>query len=124
MVLVSLLIFLNQCVDCSQYSSYGWLIFIAIEILPMTVIVLLILIFNIQLTNGSINGLVFFYQISSIVYPGLTDNVILIPHYYSLLSWIIFYSHPFVSFFNLDFTSLYHDYNLVIVSWLSTLHYI
>ena len=89
MVLVSLLMIFNQCVDCSQSSSYGWLIFIAIQILPMTVIVLLILIFNIQLTNGSINGLVFFYQIMSIVYPGLTYNIILIPHNYQICIIII-----------------------------------
>jgi hypothetical protein len=123
---------LNQCVDCSQYSSYGWLIFIAIEILPMTVIVLLILIFNIQLTNGSINGLVFFYQIMSIVYPGFTNNVILIQREYYNYFYYYYYTRnqyfitPFVSFFNLEFSSLlsyygYPGYPLCITSDMSPL---
>ena len=36
---------------------------------------LIILVFNIKLTNGSINGFVFYCQIITIVYPGLTLNV-------------------------------------------------
>ena len=42
----------HTCVKCGEYSL---LVFIVIEILPITIMVLLILIFNIQLTNGSIN---------------------------------------------------------------------
>ena len=53
------------CVECDEY---GLLIFIAIEILPITIMVLLIIIFNIQLTNGSINGVVFYSQIIAISY--------------------------------------------------------
>uniref|UniRef100_A0A1X7SQ24 SRCR domain-containing protein n=1 Tax=Amphimedon queenslandica TaxID=400682 RepID=A0A1X7SQ24_AMPQE len=54
---------INICTEC---DDYGLLIFIVIEILPITIMVLLIIIFNIQLTNGSINGVVFYSQITSI----------------------------------------------------------
>ena len=48
---------------CTKCDEYGLLVFIVIEILPITIMVLLIIIFNIQLTNGSINGVVFYSQI-------------------------------------------------------------
>ena len=54
---------LDECVNC---GNHGLLIFIGIEILPITIMVLLIIIFNIQLTNGSINGVVFYTQLITI----------------------------------------------------------
>uniref|UniRef100_A0A1X7UVE5 TRP C-terminal domain-containing protein n=1 Tax=Amphimedon queenslandica TaxID=400682 RepID=A0A1X7UVE5_AMPQE len=57
---------LYTCVECGEYDL---LIFIAVEIVPITVMVLLIIIFNIQLTNGSINGVVFYSQSIAIIYP-------------------------------------------------------
>ena len=63
---------LNMCVTCDEY---GLLVFIVVEILPITIMVLLIIIFNIQLTNGSINGVVFYSQIIVIVYYFYYDPV-------------------------------------------------
>ena len=53
---------------CTECDEYGLLVFIVIEILPITIMVLLIIIFNIQLTNGSVNGVVFYSQIILISY--------------------------------------------------------
>ena len=45
------------------------LIVLTIEIVPVTILVILIIVFNIKLTNGSLNGYVFFCQIVSISFP-------------------------------------------------------
>ena len=59
---------MNNPYICTKCSEYGLLVFTVIEILPITIMVLLIIIFNIQLTNGSINGVVFYSQILIISY--------------------------------------------------------
>ena len=59
---------LNIPYVCTECDEYGLLVFIVIEILPITIMVLLIIIFNIQLTNGSVNGVVFYSQIILISY--------------------------------------------------------
>ena len=58
---------INICVQCNNPLK-NILIFIGIEILPITIMVLIIIILNVQLTNGSINGLVFYSQIIFFIY--------------------------------------------------------
>ena len=67
---------LNVLNGCNKCDNIGFLLFIFVELLPTTIFVLVILVFNIKLINGSINGFVFYCQIITIVYPGLTLNVI------------------------------------------------
>ena len=44
---------LDRCVQCDQNPSLpGWIKFILIQLLPVTIVVLIIIVFNIQLTNG------------------------------------------------------------------------
>ena len=45
------------------------LIVFTIEIVPLTILVILIIVLNIKLTNGSLNGYVFFCQVVSISFP-------------------------------------------------------
>ena len=96
---------LNKCFNCSQYHyPLGILVFILIEILPITLMVILIIILNIQLTNGSINGVIFYSQIIAIVYPINNLNDLLLDY-----SPIIIMYYPSIipcSIFNLDFTSI------------------
>ena len=66
---------LNRCVQCDQYLLPDWIIFILIQLLPVTVVVLIIIVFKIHLTNGFMIGLVFYCQMISIVYPNLNLNV-------------------------------------------------
>ena len=94
---------INICTKCDKYSL---LVFIVIEILPITIMVLLIIIFNIQLTNGSINGVVFYSQIISISYS---------VYFYYSTSYYYYYDYYYQYYFdsltkipcnvfNLDFT--------------------
>ena len=58
----------NTCILCDGKYTRDLLVFIGINILPTTVMILIIIAFNIQLTNGFLNGLVFFSQMLSIAY--------------------------------------------------------
>ena len=95
---------INICVECGEY---GLLVFIVIEILPITIMVLLIIIFNIQLTNGSINGVVFYSQISYSVYfyyvTYYDDNYNFDYYDYSYFFFSLMSIIP-CNIFNLDFT--------------------
>ena len=102
---------IKQCVSCHHYLS-SILVFIGIEILPMTIIVLLIIAFNIQLTNGSMNGLVFYSQIVFVIYSD----------YNFLTSSDInnLFTSP-CNVFNLDFTPFLGNYSLCIAPHMSPL---
>ena len=97
---------IKTCVECDDEN--GLLVFIAIEILPITIMVLLIIIFNIQLTNGSINGLVFYSQILTISFSDY--------YYYDFLINIPLISPTEVpcNIFNLDFTQFVYNYVMCI----------
>ena len=92
------------CVECDEY---GLLVFIVIEILPITIMVLLIIIFNIQLTNGSINGVVFYSQIIAISYSVYFYYAI---YYGDYSDYNDYYFDSLTkipcNIFNLDFTTL------------------
>ena len=71
---------LDICVQCDQHSLPGWM-FILIQLLQVTVVVLIIIVFNIQLTNGYMIGVVFYCQMISVVYPNLSFNVVFDSNY-------------------------------------------
>ena len=103
---------INKCVHCDSFLI-NLLMFIGIEILPITIMVLLIIILNIQLTNASMNGLVFYSQIIFFLY---SDYILLLSteNGYQLLA------SP-CNIFNLDFTPFLVDYPLCIVPNMSPL---
>ena len=103
---------INKCVQCDN-PLINLLIFIGIEILPITIMVLLIIILNIQLTNGSINGLVFYSQIIFFVY----SDFVLVRSNNHLLNLFAFPCNVF----NLDFTPFLGNYPLCIVPNMSPL---
>ena len=103
---------LNDVSMCIECDKYGFLVFIAIEILPITIMVLLIIIFNIQLTNGSINGVIFYSQVIAISYS---------VYYYYYYYYDYFNVDPLLqlfqipcSIFNLDFTLFIYNYFMCI----------
>ena len=105
---------LNRCVKCDQYQSLGWMLFFLIQFLPVTIMVFSIIVFNIQLTNGFMNGIVFYCQMISVVYPGLT---MMIPslqndNYYLMLP---------SSIFNINFLPFLFNYPLCITPHMTPL---
>ena len=103
---------INECVQCEDYLM-NILVFIGIEIIPVTLMVLIIMLFNIQLTNGSINGLVFYSQVMFFIFSDLT---LLTSNNQSL----ILYAIP-SNIFSLDFTPFLGNYSLCIVPNMSPL---
>ena len=113
----------NKCVQCDD-PLMGWILFVTVQLLPVTVMVLLIIVLNIQLTSGTFNALVFYSQILTTVYPSLTFNSIFgrIPwtttsYYYD--ATISNFSKPFLiplNILNLDFTLFLGTYPLCISS--------
>ena len=53
-----------KCVRCLD-SSYGWAVYLAAEFIPLTVLVLLVILFRIRLCADYMNALVFFCNIGS-----------------------------------------------------------
>ena len=107
----------NKCVQCND-PLIGWILFVTVQLLPVTVMVLLIIVLNIQLTSGTYNVLVFYSQILTTVYPGLTFNTIIgRPLCYSDTKFHIIklFLIPF-NILNLDFTLFLGTYPLCISS--------
>ena len=53
-----------ECKETVDDCKWGWLFYILSEIIPVTILFIAILTLNITLTNGAINGFIFFAQIS------------------------------------------------------------
>ena len=96
---------LDKCVQCDQHPAIpGWVMFFLIQLLPLTIVVLIIIVFNIQLTNGFMIGVVFYCQMISVVYPNLSLNVVF-ENYFNYdcsINDIKWYIIP-CNIFNLDF---------------------
>ena len=93
---------------CTECDEYGLLVFIVIETLSITIMVLLIIIFNIQLTNESVNGVVFYSQMISISY-----FVYYYYYYYYYSPLPLLFQIP-SNIFNLDFTPFIYNYVMCI----------
>ena len=97
------------CIQCEHKYIAGFLVFILIEIQPITIIVLLILALNIKLTNGFINGVIFYSQMMNITYN--STYVSTGEKYFSIPCNI----------FNLDFTLFLINYPICITPYMSPL---
>ena len=100
---------LDRCVQCDQHPSIpGWVMFILIQLLPVTVVVFILIVFNMQLTNGFMIGVVFYCQMISVVYPNLSLNVVFDINYFNYYDCsfnnVKWYIIP-CNIFNLDFLS-------------------
>uniref|UniRef100_A0A1X7SG43 Uncharacterized protein n=1 Tax=Amphimedon queenslandica TaxID=400682 RepID=A0A1X7SG43_AMPQE len=98
---------IGECVQCEDYPLGP--VFFLIEIVLVTTMVILIIILNIKLSNGLINGIVFYSQMVSIVYPEVTNTSV--PSYWFLPNTIL----------NLDFTPFLGNYPLCIAPHMSPL---
>ncbi len=93
----------NQCKQVMNKCRLGWLYYILSEIVPVTLVFLVITIFGIKLTSGSIGGFILFTQISvtmrirnngHIAFPEFTEQALNV--YMSIASMFR------LSFFNSD----------------------
>ncbi len=86
-----------------NYCSIGWLFYIFSEIIPITVIFVVIVVFNVSLTSGLVNGVIFFCQMVGVIHL-MSNNYI--P--FSAAAQIVNKIHSFIYlstslyFFNLE----------------------
>ena len=73
-----------SCVYCGKHETVvkGWALLIALEFIPITVMVILIAVLNINLNQGSLNAYIFFCQIMTISFPSVGYPAWLISHDY------------------------------------------
>ena len=73
-----------KCIKCdSETSHYSWLLYIIVEYVPLTILLIIIIIFNISVTSGPANAFIFFAQIVSTTFGVDADGLI---NYESLTS--------------------------------------
>ena len=81
--------------------SYGWLLYIISELLPLTILFLIATVLNISFTSGAVNGFIWFAQVVHSI-PVTGKSFIIFPesvnHIYTVTSVIY-------NFFNFDFFS-------------------
>ena len=77
-----------------KLCSVGWLFYIASELLPLTILFVSVIFFNISFTSGTINGFVLFAQtIDSLLFNKSSSDVVVLTSIYEVI----------YSFFNLNF---------------------
>ena len=106
----AILSYSHACVDCKHKSPALWLLFIALEFLPVTVFFIVVVLFRLGATSGPLNGFIFFSQVYSLPVT-LTMQTILTKTTkdissteFSEFTEII---HTLYSFWNLNFFTVY-----------------
>ena len=59
----------------NEYCELGWIFYILSDMLPVTIIFLVIIIFNIPFTSGAINGFIFYCQVVSMFHVSADDSI-------------------------------------------------
>ena len=67
---------LNPCVQCDPHNSYGWMLVVVLELVPVTIFLVIVLIFNISVTSGPMNFFVFFAQVITSSFSATADGYI------------------------------------------------
>ena len=89
-----------KCGECtSPYSSLGWLFYILSEIVPLTLLFVFVIFFDVSFTSGAVNSFLFFAQVFDFFQVTAFDNN------YSLHILTDSYRF-FFGFFNMDFFQL------------------
>ena len=59
----------------NKYCEWGWIFCILSELLPVTLIFLVIIVFNIPFTSGAINGFIFYCQVINMFHISASDTI-------------------------------------------------
>ena len=89
---------LHYVCGSNSLCSVGWLFYILSELVPVTIIFLVIIVFNITFTSGLVNGFIFFSQVV-VVFHVSADNFIQLPLPVTTLNRIL---QMFYQTFNLN----------------------
>ena len=96
------------CTKCEQYAN-GVAIFLFLEIFPVLIMMIMLAVFHINITNGNLNGFIFYSQLVTLQFPGLGYSAWMVPNGLNVL----FNANSFVisllvySIWNLNFLTIY-----------------
>ena len=69
-----------KCIECSNKNAkYSWFLYLLTEYVPITIILAIVIIFNISVTSGPLNSFVFFAQVISTTFGVDADGLIPYP---------------------------------------------
>lgn len=98
-----------SCAQCNSTDIIirGWAILIGLEFIPITVLVAIIALVNVNLNQGSLNAFIFFCQILTISFPSVGYPSWMITQTISYVNWdeFVIFLLPF-SMWNLDFITI------------------
>ena len=104
-----------SCVSCNklQHVLEGWTTLIGLEFVPMTVMIFVIVILNVNLNQGSLNAYIFLCQILTIPFPSVNYPSWIVTRYSDFTDRNIYFLP--LSMWNLDFiTALsYQTQNII-----------
>ena len=83
--------------------NMGWLFYILSELVPVTILFVIVLVFNVSFTSGSINGFILFSQVLDTLYI-YGSGVIKVSNSITFISWgyYIIYGFFGLNFFNVE----------------------
>ena len=90
-----------QC-QPNKLCHYGILLYIISEIVPLTIVFLLVMIFNISLTSGAVNGFVLFAQVADSIDISAQGSI----EFTTMIKYLSFPYRLIYRMFNFDFFSL------------------
>ena len=86
----------------NKLCKFGIMFFLISELLPLTVIYTIVMVFNISFTSGEINGFIFFAQIADSLSISASDTI-----RFPIVIWYFTQAHQFIyRMFNFDFFSV------------------
>ena len=94
-----------SCVPCDSSTVYkGWALLIALEFIPITVMVAIIAVLNVNLNQGSLSGYIFLCQMFTIPFPsvGYPSWLVSATALYNLFPPLLFFLLP-LSVWNIGF---------------------
>ena len=91
-----------QCQINDHTCKLSFLLYFVSELLPVTILFVIILLFDIQFTTGSLNSLIFYIQVLDVIYIDINGLIRLNSVFHILLKW----GRSILGILNLNFLSL------------------
>ena len=111
-----------QCVHCkSDRQYYSWLLYILSEFVPITVLLIIVILFNVSVTSGPGNAFIFFAQVISSTFGADGDGTFNYQSVTSASETIQQVHNSLYDIWNLNFFDYLHGWQFCLTENLTTL---
>ena len=107
-----------ECIECSKYHHWNWIIYISTDFLPVTVFFVGVFVFSMTVTSGPLNSYIFFAQVINTVVKLNADGMIPVKYVFSKNGTIYnnviqrLYTIPY-DIWNLDYRAIFPHFCLI-----------